>query len=206
MKYSPSRLGHPGQSRSLNRLHLPRLRMRCMGVVTGSSSSRRSLVRPFLGPGHRRLSRAAPISNSACDVGAHCELAPRRRRTRLHRANHAREPIANPGAISRGTDQRARPCAIGVLYTHAVEAPHDATTARWARSASSRIAYSQTESKVGRVKSAADISATIAAANMALVNRPSAAGPIPFPRSREAVPHAVFPSPPLPAASGRSLL
>jgi hypothetical protein len=80
MKYSPSRLGHPGQGRSLNRLHLPRFADACMGVVTRSSLSRRSLVRP--GPTHRRLSRAAPISNSACEVGARRELAPRRRWTR----------------------------------------------------------------------------------------------------------------------------
>jgi hypothetical protein len=31
MKYSPSRLGHPGQGRSLNRLHLPRFADACMG-------------------------------------------------------------------------------------------------------------------------------------------------------------------------------
>jgi hypothetical protein len=80
MKYSPSRLGHPGQGRSLNRLHLPRFADACMGrrdpfqFVT-------SVTRPTR-PTHRRLSRAAPISNSACKVGARRELAPRRRWTR----------------------------------------------------------------------------------------------------------------------------
>jgi len=61
MKYSPSRLGHPGQGRSLNRLHLPRFADACMGVVTRSSLSRHSSD-----PGRRiAVCRAPPLLATA---------------------------------------------------------------------------------------------------------------------------------------------
>ena len=58
---------------------------------------------PFLGLGHRHLSCAAPMRNSACDAGVRrCELAPHR--IELQYAGKRRN---NPGAMSRVSDQQA---------------------------------------------------------------------------------------------------
>jgi hypothetical protein len=53
----------------------------------------------------------------------------------MHRTNHAREPIANPGAMraeegSTGTTSRNR---FLYMYMDAVYVPHDAITARLGR-------------------------------------------------------------------------